>query len=63
MASRVVQRFTALHRSARGITTDPGLVPGCITTGRDRESNRAAHNWLASSLLGEGLVGVGSHCT
>ena len=25
----------ALHLSARGVTTDPGSIPGCITTGRD----------------------------
>ena len=29
----------------RGVTTDPGSIPGCITTGRDRESHRAAHIW------------------
>jgi hypothetical protein len=26
-------------------TADPGLIPGCITTGCDWESHRAAHNW------------------
>ena len=41
----VVQWSKALHLSARGITTDPGLIPGCITTGFDWESHRAAHNW------------------
>ena len=35
----------ALHRSARGVTTDLGSIPGSITTGHDRESHRAAHNW------------------
>ena len=39
--SRVAQRSKALHLSARGVTTDPGLIPGCITTGRDWESHRA----------------------
>ena len=34
----------ALHLGARGVNTDPGLIPGCITTGRDWESQRAAHN-------------------
>jgi hypothetical protein len=43
--SRVAQRSKTLHLHARGITTDPGLIQGCITTGHDRESNRAAHNW------------------
>ena len=33
--SRVAQRSKALHLSARGVTTDPGLIPGGITTGRD----------------------------
>ena len=44
--SRVARWWSkALHLSARGITTDPGSIPGCITTGRDRESHRVAHNW------------------
>ena len=47
--SRVVQWSKALHLSARGITTDPGSIPGCITTGRDWshrvQSHRVAHNW------------------
>ena len=45
MASGVAQRSKALHRSANGVTTDPGLIPGCITTSRDPESHSAAHNW------------------
>ena len=44
--SRMVQRSKALHLSARGITTDPGSIPGCFTTSRDQESHRAAHNWI-----------------
>ena len=43
--TRVEQRSKALHLSARGVTTDPGMIPGCITNGRDRESHRAALNW------------------
>jgi hypothetical protein len=31
--SRVVQRSQALYLSTRGVTTDPGSIPGCITTG------------------------------
>jgi hypothetical protein len=42
---REAQQSQALHFSARGVTTDPGSIPGCITTGRDWESHRAAHNW------------------
>jgi hypothetical protein len=37
-----VQQSKALHHSARGVTTDLGSIPGCITTGRDRESHRVA---------------------
>ena len=44
-ASRVSQQSKALHCSAWGVTTDPGLIPGCMTTGRDWESHRAVHNW------------------
>ena len=44
--SRVAQRAKALHLSARGVTTDPGLIPGCITTGYDWESHWAVHNLL-----------------
>ena len=36
-----MQRSKALHR----VNTDPGSIPGFITTGCDRESHRAAHNW------------------
>uniref|UniRef100_A0A8C8JIR8 RNA helicase n=1 Tax=Oncorhynchus tshawytscha TaxID=74940 RepID=A0A8C8JIR8_ONCTS len=43
--TRVEQRSKALHLSARGVTTDPGMIPGCITTGHDRESHRVALNW------------------
>ena len=35
----------ALHLSVRGVTTDPGSIPGCTSPGRDWESLRAAHNW------------------
>ena len=38
-------RSKVLHISARGVTTDPGSIPGCMTTGRDWESHKAAHNW------------------
>ena len=43
--SRVAQRSKAFLLSARGVTTDSGLIPGCITTGRDWEPHRVAHNW------------------
>ena len=52
--SGVAQRSKALHRSARGVTTDPGLIPSCITTGCDLKSHRAVHNWPR--------VGVGRRC-
>ena len=41
----MAQLSKALHLSARGVTTDPGSIPGCITTGCDWESHRAVHNW------------------
>jgi hypothetical protein len=37
--SQVAQLSKALHLSARGVTTDPGLIPGCVTTGCDWESH------------------------
>ena len=43
--TQVAQRSKALHISARVVTTDRGSIPGCITTGYDWESRRAAHNW------------------
>jgi hypothetical protein len=45
LLSCVPQRSEALHLSARGATTVLGSNPGCITSGRDWESYRAAHNW------------------
>ena len=41
----MAQRSKTFQLSARGVTTDPGSVPGCITIGRDLESHSAAHNW------------------
>ena len=46
-----------MHHSASGITTDLGSIPGCVITGRDRESHRAEHNLPPSSGFGEGLAG------
>jgi hypothetical protein len=43
--SRVAQRSKALHLSGTGVTPIPGSNPGRITSGRDWESHRAAHNW------------------
>jgi hypothetical protein len=43
--SRVVQRSKTLHLSAQDFTTVPGSNPGCITSGCDWESHKAAHNW------------------
>ena len=41
-ASQVAQRFKALHHGARGVTTDPGSIPGCIAAGHDQETHDAA---------------------
>jgi hypothetical protein len=54
--SRVAQLCKALHLSARAITTVPGSNPGCITSGHDWKSHRAAHNWPSVWL------GVSGHC-
>ena len=35
LCSRVAQQSKALHLSAKGVTTVPGLNPGCITSGCD----------------------------
>ena len=59
-ASRVAQRSKAMHRSARGFTTDPGSFTGCITTCRDRESHRAAHRALATPCGGPGTCRLNS---
>ena len=45
--SRVAQWSNALHFSARGVATVPGSNPGCVTSGCDWESDRAAHNCLS----------------
>ena len=45
--TRVTQQSKALNLSARRVTTDPGSIPGCITTGRVWESHREAHNWTS----------------
>ena len=45
MGSRVAQWSKALHLSDRGVTTDPGLISGCITICCDCESHRGVHNW------------------
>jgi hypothetical protein len=36
---------SGLRFSARGVTIGPGSNPGCITSGSDWESYRAAHIW------------------
>jgi hypothetical protein len=45
-ASRVVQL-------SRGVTTDPGSIPGCVAASSDRETHEAVHNWPS---LGDGLA-------
>jgi hypothetical protein len=51
----VCSKRKALHLSARGVTTDPGSIPGCITTGRDRESHRAVQNWASVAWVRGGF--------
>ena len=50
----MAQRSKALHHSASCVTTDPGLIPGCVAAGRD---HGVTHNCPASSRSGEGLAG------
>ena len=57
VCSQVVQRSKTLHHSARGVTTDPGSIPGCITTGCIWESHRVVHNW-PNIIQGRPLLGV-----
>ncbi|XP_071256359.1 uncharacterized protein [Salvelinus alpinus] len=41
-----------VHRSARGVTTDPGLILGCVVADRDRENHKVAHYWHSRQLDG-----------
>jgi hypothetical protein len=42
----------------RHCNADPGLIPGCVAAGYDRETYVVMHIWL-----GEGLAGMPlSHC-
>ena len=54
--SQVAQRSKALHLNARDV---PGSNPGCIISGRDWESHRAAHNCPSVVRV---WPGVGRHC-
>lgn len=38
-ASQVTHLSQALHRSASGITTNPGSIPGYVAAGYDRETH------------------------
>ena len=52
----------AQHRSARGVTTDPGSIPGCVAAVRDRETHEAVHKmWMSVELktLNDGDTCVG----
>jgi hypothetical protein len=44
-ASRVVQWSKALHCNASCATGEPGLSPGSVAAGRNRETHGAVHNW------------------
>jgi hypothetical protein len=57
-ASRVAQWSKALYCSARGVTIDPGLIPGCVAAGR-RSGRPMRRRTIGpvSSGLGEGLAG------
>uniref|UniRef100_A0A8C7LJL4 Syntaxin 17 n=1 Tax=Oncorhynchus mykiss TaxID=8022 RepID=A0A8C7LJL4_ONCMY len=58
----LAQRSKVLHRSAKGITTDPGSILDCITTSCDLEPHRAAHNWPSIVwIICFGLFGLFGH--
>ena len=61
-ASRVGQWSKALHRGVRRITTAPGSITGCVTAGRDRETNEVAHNWPSVVLFSGGFGRPGLPC-
>jgi hypothetical protein len=52
----------ALRCSARGVTTDPGLIPGCVAEGHDRETHEAAHNWPSFVRVRGGFGRPGCPC-
>ncbi|XP_064821121.1 tandem C2 domains nuclear protein-like [Oncorhynchus masou masou] len=39
------------YLSVRGVTTDPGSIPGCIPTGRNRESHWSSIAWVCHAEL------------
>jgi hypothetical protein len=55
ISSRVVQRFKALHLSARGFTIVPGSNSGWIMPG-------VIGSPIGQRPIGPGLAGVGCHC-
>jgi hypothetical protein len=40
-APRAAQGLGALRHSSRGVTTDPGSIPGCVAAGCGRETHEA----------------------
>ena len=54
----MVQWSKELHRSASCAAIDPGLIPGSVAVGRDRETHGARTIGPVSSELGEGLPGM-----
>ena len=43
--SRAPEWHSGLRHCISEVSLQTGSIPGCITTGRDWESHRAAHNW------------------
>ena len=56
LGSRVAQQSKVLY-----LTTNPGSIPGCITTGPDWESYMAVHYWPSVVRVRVG-PGEGRHC-
>ena len=59
---RVAQRSKVLHRSVSAVTTDPGLILGCVAAGRDREIHEEAHNWPSVIQVRGGFGRPGCPC-
>ena len=51
----MARQCKALHRSARGVTTDPGSIPVCVAAGCNWDTHEAVHNWPSVVLVRGGF--------
>ena len=54
LASRVAQW-------SKGLTIDPGAIPGCVAACRDWETHEAVHNWPHGGRVRGGFGRLGCH--